>query len=235
MMDMKFIERENEIFKALKKLIEAELDFIVVGGYAVSGLTRHRFSVDCDIVVQKKDLKKLEAVLEEADFTKHTEKAGFNEAYGGEFIDYKKDVNKLPVAVDLLVGALACRATEAAWSFEYIKEHSVTATISGIEASVSCRIPEKELLIALKIHSARRADIRDIVMLRENADLEKISKHLKRGNPEALRAQISEIIEAFDDPSLVDSLKGVFAISIDVKKQIQDTRKDLEVIAKKVS
>ncbi|MBS7626723.1 hypothetical protein KEJ51_06785 [Candidatus Bathyarchaeota archaeon] len=232
---MKFIERENEILRALKKLIGSELDFIVVGGYAVSGLTRHRFSVDCDIVVQKKDLERLEAVLEEADFTKHVEKAGFDEVYGGEFISYKRDVNKLPVTVDLLVGALFCRATEAAWSFDYIKEHSVIAAISGIEASVSCRIPERELLIALKIHSARRADIRDIVMLREDADPERILKHLKRGRAEALRGQISKIIEALDDPNLVDSLKDVFAMSIDVKKQIRDVRKDLEFVARKVS
>lgn len=235
MMSMKFIERENEILKALKKLIEAELDFIVVGGYAVSGLTRHRFSVDCDIVVQKRDVEKLEAVLKETDFTKHIEKAGFDEAYGGEFISYKKDVDRLPVTVDLLVGALVCRATEAAWSFDYIKEHSIIATISGMETSVSCRIPEKELLIALKMHSARRADIRDIVMLKEDADLEKILKHLKRGRIEALRGQISKIIEALNDPNLVDSLKGVFVVSIDVRKQIQNTRKDLEVMAKKVS
>ena len=235
MMNMKFIERENEILKALKKLVEARLDFIVVGGYAVSGLARHRFSVDCDIVVQKKDLEKLEPVLEEADFIKHIEKAGFDEIYGGEFISYKKDVDKLPVTVDLLVGALVCRATEAAWSFDYIKEHSVMATISGIEASVSCRIPEKELLIALKVHSARRADIRDIVMLEENADLERTLKHLKRGKAKALREQINGVIKALDDPNLVDSIKGVFGISVDVRRQIENTRNDLRMIGKKVS
>jgi len=231
-MSMKFIERENEILKALRKLVEARLDFIVVGGYAVSGLARHRFSVDCDIVVQKKGLEKMATILEKAGFTKHIEKAGFDEVYGGEFLSYKKDVNELPVTVDLLVEALVCRATEAAWSFDYIKEHSVMATISGMEASVSCRIPEKELLIALKIHSARRADIRDIVMSKEDADLEKILKHSKRGRIGALRGQISKIFEALDDPNLIDSLKGVFAIGIDVKKQIESTRKDLEVIIK---
>jgi len=231
---MKFIERENEIFKALKKLVETGLNFIVVGGYAVGGLARHRFSVDCDIVVQKKDLKKLEALLEKAGFTKRIEKAGFDKVYGGEFISYKKDVNNLPVTVDLLVDALVCRATEAAWGFDYIKKHSIATTISGIVASVDCRVPEKELLIALKIHSARRADIRDIVMLRENADLEKILKHLKRGNVRALRKQIVEIIKALDDPNLVDSLKGVFTVSTDVKKQIVNTRKDLGTIAKNV-
>jgi len=232
---MKFIERENEILRALKKLVEAKLDFIVVGGYAVSGLTRHRFSVDCDIVIRKIGLEEIVTVLERAGFRKYIEKAGFDEVYGGEFVSYKKDVNELPITVDLLVGALVCRATEAAWSFDYIKEHSVVAPVSGLETSVSCRIPEKELLIALKIHSARRADIRDIVMLKEDADLEKILEHLKRGRMEALRGQISKTIEALDDPNLVDSLKGVFAISIDVKKQIQDIKRDLEGIEKRVS
>ncbi len=230
---MKFIERENEIIRALRKLREAELDFIVVGGYAVSGLARHRFSVNCDIVVQRKDLEKLGAALEEAGFTKHIERAGFDEVYGAEFISYKKDVEKLPVMFDLFVGALVCRATQAAWGFDYIKEHSPIATISGMEASVRCRVPVKELLIASKIHSARRADIRDIVLLREDADLAKVLKHLKRGGMEALRGQIGKIAEALDDPKLEDSLKSVFAKSIDVKKQIQNTRKDLEAMAKR--
>ena len=51
---MEFIERENEILRTIKSMVEARLDFIVVGGYAVSALARHRFSVDCDIVVPKK-------------------------------------------------------------------------------------------------------------------------------------------------------------------------------------
>lgn len=82
-------------------------------------------------------MEKLEAALEEADFTKHIEKAGFDEVYGGEFLSYKKDVDKLPVTVDLLFGALVCRATGAAWSFDHIKEHSVIATY-----------PEWKLLLA---------------------------------------------------------------------------------------
>ena len=77
------------------------------------------------------------------------------------------------------------------------------------------------MLIAFKIHSARRADIRDIVMLKEDADLENILKHLKRGRIEALQEQINKIIKALDDPNLVDSLKGVFAISTDAKNKFK--------------
>lgn len=229
---MKFLKRETDILKALKTLVETKLDFVVVGGFAVSGLTRHRFSVDCDVVVARRELEKLERILEREGFTKHVERAGFDEVYGGEFISYKKEVEELPVTFDLLVGSLVCRATDAAWSFDYIKKHSIQANIAGIETSVTCRVPEKELLIALKIHSARKADIRDVVMLRERADFEKVLKHLRKGREEAVRDQIIRVIQALKDPRLVDSLKGVFTLSIDVTKQIENTRKEMENILK---
>jgi len=229
---MKFLKRETDILKALKTLVETKLDFVVVGGFAVSGLTRHRFSVDCDVVVARRELEKLERILEREGFTKHVERAGFDEVYGGEFTSYKKEVEELPVTFDLLVGSLVCRATDAAWSFDYIKKHSIQANIAGIETSVTCRVPEKELLIALKIHSARKADIRDVVMLRERADFEKVLKHLRKGREEAVRDQIIRVIQALKDPRLVDSLKGVFTLSIDVTKQIESTRKEMENILK---
>jgi len=229
---MEFVERENEILKMIKGMVEARLDFIVVGGYAVSALARHRFSVDSDIVVSKKRLGKAEEILEREGFEKHVERAGFNETYAGEFVSYKKEVAGLPVTVDLLVNSLVCRATEASWSYDYIKKHSIYANIPGLEASVSCRIPEKVLLIAFKIHSGRRADVRDIVMLRENADLEKVIYHLSRGNIAALKGQIKRIVIALEDKTLVDSLKGVFTLTVDVKRQIESARKFINAILK---
>jgi len=229
---MGFVERENEILKTIKSMIEARLDFIVVGGYAVSALARHRFSVDCDIVISKNRLEKFESILEREGFERHVERTGFDETYAGEFVSYKKEVTGLPVTVDLLVNSLVCRATEASWSYDYIKKHSVDANIPGLEASVRCRIPEKELLIAFKIHSGRRADMRDIVMLREKADLEKILSHLRRGNIEALKDQISKITAALDDKNLLDSLKGVFTLTVDVKRQIESARKFIDSISK---
>jgi len=232
---MEFVKRENEILRVLKRLAEERLDFVVVGGYAVSGLAKHRFSVDCDIVVTKGELEKLEEVLKREGFEKHIVKIGFDEVYDGEFVSYKKEVGGLPVTVDLLVKSLVCRATGAAWSFDYIKKNSVEANVSGIESSVTCRIPEKELLIAFKIHSARRADIRDIVMLWESADLEKVLNHTRKGKEEALKEQIKKIIEVFQDPKLIDSLKGVFTLSVDVEKMIESTRKDVESILRKLT
>ena len=231
---MEFVQRENEILRMLKRLIEERLDIIVVGGYAVSGLARHRFSVDCDIVVSKRELEKVEESLKKEGFERHVSKTGFDDVYAGEFISYRKEVGELPVTIDLLVESLVSRATEAAWSFDYVKKHSVDAVITGIEMPVSCRIPEKELLIAFKIHSARRTDIRDIIMMREGSDLEKVLKHLRKGKMDVIKTQISKIIQALNDKNLVDSLKGVFTLTADVRKQIENTRKDMENILKSI-
>lgn len=229
---MGFVERENEIFKTIKSMVDVRLDFVVVGGYAVSALARHRFSVDCDIVVSKEILGKFEEVLEGKGFKRHIERTGFDETYAGEFVSYKKEVAGLPVTVDLLVNSLVCRATEASWSYDYVKKHSVNANIPSLEASVRCRIPEKELLIAFKVHSSRRTDVRDIVMLRENADLEKTIGNLRRGNIEALKDKISKITDALNDKNLVDSLKGVFTLTVDVERQIESTKKFIDSISR---
>lgn len=232
---MEFLNRENEIIKTIKAMTDAKLDFVVVGGYAVSALARHRFSIDCDIVTPKNKLKNFQNLLEKEGFKKHIEKTGFDEIYAGRFVSYKKEVSRLPVTIDLLVGSLVCRATQAAWSFDYIRRHSTNANITGTETTVTCRVPEKELLTAFKIHSARRADVRDIVMLRENADPEKTLNHLRKGNNEALKEQINKIATALEDKNLTDSLKGVFTLSTDVKKQIQTAQKDIQAIQRRLA
>jgi len=233
--NMQFLDRENEILKTIKGMTDAKLDFVVVGGYAVSALARHRFSIDCDIAVPKNKLKDFENFLEKEGFKKHIEKAGFDEIYAGKFVSYKKEAGELPVTIDILAGSLVCRATQATWSFEYIKRHSTEASISSTKTSVTSRVPEKELLIAFKIHSARRADVRDVIMLRENADQQKILNHLRKGKVEALKEQIKKMIAALDDRNLVNSLKGVFTLSVDVNKQIETARKDIKTILKKLT
>jgi hypothetical protein len=113
---MRFVNKENEILRTLDVLVEEEMDFVVVGGYAVSGLGKHRFSVDCDIVISKAKLGETQAVLKRRGYEIEIEKTGFDGTYAGEFVRYKKKVGELPVTFDLLVGSLVCRTTGAAWS-----------------------------------------------------------------------------------------------------------------------
>jgi hypothetical protein len=65
---MEFVKRENEIMLTLNRFVEEEADFVVVGGYAVSGLGVHRFSVDCDVVISKSEMGKVEGVLQRYGF-----------------------------------------------------------------------------------------------------------------------------------------------------------------------
>src|SRR3972149_4931671 len=159
---MRFVDRENEIIRILKKL--SDFKIIVVGGYAVSARAKHRFSVDCDIVVSKKDLRNIVKMLNGEDF-KESLKKDIGDDYGGKFIRYAKKIEKLPVSIDLMVDSLVCRTTNASWSFEYILKNSSKTIIAGIEDSVELLTPSKELLLAFKIHSGRRTDLRDITML----------------------------------------------------------------------
>ena len=71
-------------------------------------------------------------------------------------------------------------------------------------------------------------------MLVGNSDWDKVLTHLRRGKTEVLLTQISNIIEMLNDVKLVDSLKGVFNLAIDVEKQIEGTRRSLESLEKRL-
>lgn len=60
-----FVKRENEILRVIRSFADGNLEFVVVGGYAVSSLGRHRFSIDLDMVVDEKDLETFTRILEE--------------------------------------------------------------------------------------------------------------------------------------------------------------------------
>lgn len=231
---MLLVERENEALKVLEELSRPGLRLVVVGGYAVSAHARHRFSVDCDLVVRKRDLARVASVLKKLEFSKSLERSGFDREYGGAFVRYVKKVGGLPVSVDLMVDSLVSRDTDGAWSYDYILSHSTVANVPSIQSSVKCRIPNRELLLAFKLHSARKADVRDIVMLDQNVDWEEVVRHLDRGDPEKLGSSLNRVLRALEDPRLVDSLKGAFSVKGSVQVQIERTREHLEGVIPKL-
>jgi hypothetical protein len=232
---MKLPEREAEILKILGELSAGKADFVVVGGYAVSALARHRYSVDCDIVVPRNELKRIASLLEAKGYKRHAVRKGFDAKYGGFFVSYVKGIDGFKVAADILVGSLVSRQTNASWSFEYIKRHSLQARISGISGSVECMVPEKELLAAFKIHSGRKPDIRDIIMLIQKANMDSLVKHVKRGEADELNSIIDRITESLKDENLIDSLRGAFSIKSDVNKRIGSTSKYFAELKKGLS
>lgn len=218
-----FIKRENEIFNILQKFIEARLEFIIVGGYAVSSF-KHRFSVDADIVIKSKEIEKFEKILKKQKFKKTIIK-NLENIYSSKFVRYEKEESK--VSVDLLIDALSSRTTNASFSYELFLENSTKRKIIGIEKEITTRVPKKELLIATKIHSGRLTDFRDIAALAKNTDIDLIKRLISRGNLEKVSVNLENLNKAVKDKNFVDSFKGVFLekkFDIDIK-QVEEISK----------
>ncbi len=201
------IGRENRIFEVLEKLSKSGLDFVIIGGYAVSAF-KHRFSVDADVVIRSEDKEKFESVLRENGFVKTIVKE-LDYVYAQEFIRYETR-DKLPVSIDLLIGGAGSRTTNASFSFQRLKEHSKKRKIIGAEKEVSVLVPDREILIVLKLHSGRLTDLRDIAALTKNIDLNLINEFIWQGKTEIIKNNIKKMVSLLDDKGFIDSFKGVF-------------------------
>lgn len=198
------IKKENSIFEILQKFIDSSLNFIIVGGYAVSSF-KHRFSVDADIVIKNEDLKDFEKILKKEGFKKTISKELEN-IYSSRFIRYDKDT----ASIDLMIDALASRATDASFSHELLLNNSSKRKIIGIEKEITAIVPSKEILIVTKIHSGRLTDFRDVAALAKDSDLNKIKKFLFIGNIAEVNNNLKNLNKVINDSKFVDSFKGVF-------------------------
>lgn len=202
-----FIKRENTIFMILQDFINAGLEFIVIGGYAVSAY-KHRFSVDADVVIKKEDKAKFEDILSERKFVK-IKVLNLNHVYAPEFASYKLN-EKLPVTIDLLIGGIGSRTTDASFSFAQLREYSENKKIVGVEKEVIVKIPKREFLIILKLHSGRLTDFRDIAALSKNLDIELIKKFIWIGKISIVKDNIKRLLSLIEEKGFIDSFKGVF-------------------------
>ncbi len=215
------IEKENGIFDIMQKFIDANLDFIIVGGYAVSAF-KHRFSIDADVVIKSEDLEKFVAIVKKEDFKKTREKELEN-VYSSKFVRYEKDTT----SVDFLIDAVSARATGASFSYKLLLDNSVEKKIIGIEKEISARVPAKEMMIVMKIHSGRLTDFRDIAALAKDTNLKEIRKLLFIGDLNILNDNLKKIATVVKDKNFVDSFKGVF-----MEKKFDIDLKQVEQISK---
>jgi hypothetical protein len=203
---MSLPEREQELLEMLDAINGAGLPYVLVGGWAVTAFNQ-RFSTDVDLVVPEHAVEDYDSFFRDRDYER-TSEHDTSGVYEGRFIQYSKDVGN-PVSIELMVNALRCRQTDAEWSYRYLDQHSHPATV-GRTTSVDTRIPERELLLALKLHSGRLTDARDVVAAAPDADFDRIEPHLHRGDPDALAEQLADISEQLADESFDDAFKGEF-------------------------
>lgn len=203
------IKKENEIFRVLRLLRDEGFEFIVVGGYAVSSY-KHRFSVDADIVIASDSADVFEKFFQREDFKKTISKELLG-LYLSKFVRYKKD----EVSLDVLIGALASRQTGASFSFELLRKTSKLRKIIGIENEVEVMVPAKEMLIAMKIHSARLTDFRDVAALSRNINLDKIKEYIFIGDLNVVKSNLRELNKAVKDRKFKPRITFIFKIYLD--------------------
>ena len=220
--------REEEIIRTLSSLPKG---FVLIGGYATSALSVHRFSVDCDIVVSKKDVGEFDIHLTKQGYKKEKSAKGFDETYQSEVEVYAKKVGDTSVSVDLFVNGVASRTTKGSWSYEYIRDNSTEAIVSGARKSATgVPVPKKELLMAMKIHSGRDVDMRDIVMLCEGVDWGLVSKHATGGEKSVLLEQLTRIINRMAEERFIQSLRATFEVRRSIGPLISYCRKNLSKV-----
>jgi len=222
------LSRENEIIRLIRLLSDSKLSFIVVGGYAVS-VHKKRFSIDLDIVIKEADASKFESLLEKEGYASGYSKE-ISTVYGEKFKRLEKKAGKLTVSVDLLINGVVSRLTEGSWSYGLLLENSAKSALQSAEFLA----PSKELLVAMKMHSGRFSDVRDIVALYENTDQSVILKHAKRGDIKRLKAALRKEIKFMKGPNFNDSFKGVFGFHVYKEQDIENAAKGLRAMLKKL-
>jgi uncharacterized protein YceH (UPF0502 family) len=204
---MSLQERQAELIDAHRAVQDEELSYVLVGGWAISAF-QTRFTTDVDMVTPETERDAYDALLTELGYSKAFDNDVAN-VYEGRIVRYEKPVGDYAVEFDALVGALRCRQTDAEWSYRYLHEHSVVESLEVAEGMMA-RIPEPALLFALKLHSGRLADARDMVIVGAEADLDSIEQHIHRGNPNQLAEQIERVLAELESDEFADSFKSVF-------------------------
>lgn len=200
-------ERQHELVDTHRSIQEAGLPHVLIGGWAVSAF-QTRITMDVDMVIPTRSLDEYQDILGGLGFTKEVD-VDVSNKYEGRMIQFVKQVGEHSVAFDALVGAVRCRQTNAEWSYQYLEDHSIREALT-IAPDLEARIPEPALLFAMKVHSGRRADARDLVVLGANTEWPKIEEHLHRGEIPRLEERIDQVLAETHDDQFRDSFHGVF-------------------------
>ncbi len=222
--------RSEALIELLEELERSDIGFVLVGGYAISQFET-RFSTDLDLVIAPHEYDEVVEFLKAHDFERRTELEVPSEEtiYSREIELFERtDGLPHPVGVDVLVNGLGCRQTSAEWSFDYLHKHSSITTVSGATRSTRARAADGEILVAAKLHSARKTDIADVLAATPSVDLEIVERHLHRGDADALQAQLDKALTFIEEGGLDHRFKSMFGRSSASAEDIETLREFLE-------
>jgi hypothetical protein len=166
-----------------------------------------------DIVVAPDSKVDVVEFLEQRGFEK-TDSHAKEWVYDTEVIEYEKRLTpQQPIGFDLLVNGLGCRQTEAQWSFDYLYDHSHQQEVSGGTVTTTARVIDGAVLVAAKLHSGRETDLRDVLAVAEEIDLDAVTPHLRRGDDDSLREQLESGMEIVESDELKHGYRSDFGTS----------------------
>ncbi len=203
--------REKEIFETLKKI--KKINFVAIGGYAVNAYTLPRFSVDCDIVIKgRKELEKIEHPLLKLGY--HKAKNSSSLPYHDNFERYKKELgSNFKVSIDILIGEVLDRQTNALFSADWVFENSALRILQGktISEQLKLKIINADALFAMKLISCRQTDVRDAFLLVNSLkDKNWIRKEVSERC--SLKERLSKALAKINSKQFKDELQGVFGM-----------------------
>lgn len=220
---MSFENRSNALVELLDELEEDDRPYVLVGGYAVSAFNP-RFSTDLDVVVAPDDRDAFVAFLEANGFER-TDTHSKDWFYATEVVEYEKRLApKQPIGFDLLVNGLGCRQTEAQWSFDYLHDNSSEQMVTGQSATTTARVVDGAVLAAAKLHSGREADVRDVLAISEDVDLDSVTTHLRRGDQVALQEQLARCREILERDDFAHGFRSDFGASTVSEETVESLR-----------
>lgn len=125
------------------------------------------------------------------------------------------------------MNGLGCRQTEAQWSFDYLYEHSTEQDVSSGMTATTARVINGAVLVAAKLHSGRESDLRDVLAVAEEVELDAVTPHLHRGDEEALRAQLERGLDILESEELKHGFRSDFGSSAVSEETITSLREYL--------
>ena len=198
--------REQAIFRALSSLSGCE--FAIIGGYAVNAYVLPRFSVDCDLVANKAEGRKIAALLATQGFLKA---GNAHEAYHN-FERYERQVAPgFFASFDLLIDSVHDRLSGATFSAGWTLENSAIRTLAGktIPDTLALRIINPDALFVMKFACARVSDIRDLFMLCTEVDSWEFARR-EIGSRIGFDGQHAKIMDKIRARQFKNNLEGVF-------------------------
>ncbi len=217
--------RETEIIRILRIMGQATNGFVVIGGYAVSALGQHRFSVDCDLATDEEHVQVLDATLKRDGYARKKSRPRLPE--GVATWEYAKRVGKEPSTVELFINRVVSRATRGTWTYDFIRKNSVEALVVRVTDSTASRVVGRELLVAMKLHAGRRQDLGDIVVLSRGVDWETVAKLAACGSKEKLTERLESATSEISSTKFASDLKSIFTMRGDTANLIETASRGL--------